>query len=138
MLAAGLLFVPLSFLLAGCDTAETLPPLAPVKGKVTLDGAPLTAGHVALHPEKPDASSKVPLSAGVVDSSGNYEIFTGGKPGAPLMKYKVVVAPSMVPVQGGGGPPSVPPKYMSEAGTPLSVEVVQTPKDGQYDLQLSK
>jgi hypothetical protein len=113
--------------------------MAPVKGKATLDGAPLTAGHVALHPQTIDPNVKVPLSAGQIDGSGNYEIFTGGKSGAPLGKYKIVVTPSMVPPPSGGAPPAGPPqKYMTDTQTPLSYEVVASPKDGQYDLQLSK
>lgn len=137
--AAGSLLILLGLISLGCAPSETLPPLSMVKGKATLGGAPLTAGHVALHPQTVDPNIKVPLSAGQIDGSGNYEIFTGGKPGAPLGKYKVVVTPSMVPMQGGGTPPEAPPqKYMSDTETPLSIEVVPSPSEGQYDLKLSK
>ena len=133
LLLALLVIVPL-----GCDSADTLPPMAPVKGKATIDGAPLTAGQVALHPEAADPSVKVPLSAGTIDGNGNYEIFTGGKAGAPLGKYKVVVTPSMVPMQGGTPPVQVNQKFRVPTDSPLSIEVVETPKEGQYDLQTTK
>jgi hypothetical protein len=94
---------------------------------------------VALHPEKVDPGVQVPLSAGTIDGSGNYEIFTGGKTGAPLGKYKVVVTPSMVPMQGGGAPAAkIDQKYMVPNQTPLSIDVVQGAKEGQYDLKLGK
>ena len=134
---AGGALLLMSLACIGCGSGETLPTLAPVKGKVTLDGAPLTAGHVALHPEKGDPAVKAPLSAGTIDGSGNYEIFTGGKAGAPLTKYKVVVTPSMVPTQ-GAAPPAIDQKYMTDKQTPLSYEVVASPTDGQYDLKLIK
>lgn len=136
--AAAVVLVLLSLAILGCGSGDTLPPLAPVKGKVTLDGAPVTSGHVALHPEKVDPAVKAPLSAGVIDGSGNYEIFTGGKAGAPLNSYKVVVTPAMVPMQGGGAPPAINQKYMIDNQTPLKYEVVATPKEDQYDLKLSK
>ena len=126
-----------SFAFSGCGSADTLPPLSPVKGKVTLDGAPLTAGQVGLHPEKIDPAVKVPPSGGQIDANGNYEVFTGGKSGAPLGKYKVVVTPLMVPMQ-GAAPPAIGQKYMTDTQTPLSYEVVATPTDGQYDLKLAK
>jgi len=129
----------ISLVSIGCTPSETLPPMAPVKGKATLDGAPLTAGHVVLHPEKVDPSAKVPPSAGTIDSSGNFEIFTGGKPGAPLGKYKVIVTPSMVPAQGGTpAAAKIDQKYMVPNQTPLSIDVVDSPKEGQYDLKLGK
>lgn len=98
----------------------------------------MTSGQVSLLPTKLDAAVKVPPSSGTVDSSGNYEIFTGGKPGAPLNSYKVVVTPSMVPMQGGGGPAAINQKFMNDKDTPLQFEVVESPKEGQYDLQVTK
>ena len=133
LLLALLAIVPL-----GCDSADPLPPMAPVKGKATIDGAPLTAGHVALHPEVVDPAVKVPPSNGQIDSNGNYEIFTDGKAGAPLGKYKVVVTPSMVPMQGGTPPVQVNQRFRVPTDSPLSIEVVETPKEGQYDLQTTK
>jgi hypothetical protein len=133
------LFSVLAIVSLGCGSADTLPPMAPVKGKVVIDGAPLTTGQVALHPQTVDPAVKVPLSAGTIDGSGNFEIFTGGKAGAPLGKYKVVVTPSMVPMQGGGAPPvQVNQKFRLPADTTLSFEVTQAAKEGQYDLQVTK
>jgi hypothetical protein len=133
------LFVVLAIVSLGCGSAETLPPLAPVKGKAMIDGAPLTSGQVSLQAESADPAAKLPPSSGTIDGNGNYEIFTGGKPGAPLGKYKVVVTPSMVPMQGGGTPPAQPNlKFRMATDTPLRIEVVESPKEGQYDLATTK
>jgi hypothetical protein len=134
-----LLFAVLAIVSLGCSNAETLPTLAPVKGKATIDGAPLTAGQVSLQAEAADPAAKIPPSSGTIDGNGNYEIFTGGKPGAPLGKYKVVVTPSMVPMQDGGTPSAQPNlKFRMSADTPLRIEVVESPKEGQYDLVTTK
>jgi hypothetical protein len=130
-----LLAVGLGIVALGCGPTENLPPMLPVKGKATLDGAPLTSGQVSLYPETIDPAVKIPPSSGSIDSNGNFEIFTGGKSGAPAGKYKVGVTPLMVPTQGGGAPPSLPQKYMNDKDTPLKIEVVE---GGKYDLVLEK
>ena len=123
----------------GCSNEPALPPLAPVKGKVTVDGKALTAGNVTLHPINLDKAAKA-NSAGQIDASGNFEIFTGGKPGAPLNKYKIQVTPAMVPAEGGKGGMSSPfdSKYRDEKKTTLEFEVVDSPSEGRYDLKLTK
>ena len=75
--------------LAGCG--NSLPPLAPVKGKVIVDGKPYTGGgFVKLTPYTEQAAGPAVPSDGKIDPNGNYEIFTGGKSGAPPGKYKVL------------------------------------------------
>jgi hypothetical protein len=109
-----------------------------VSGKVTLDGQPVTSGQVSYVPldEKAAAAG---MSAGSIDSNGGYKIFTAGKEGAPLGRYKVTVTPSMVPT----GDPKAPTtpysrKYSNFKETPLEKEVVNGPAPGAYDLQLTK
>jgi hypothetical protein len=120
-------------ILTGCG--EALPPLAPVKGKVTIDNVALKEGQVSLVAVNPDPAIKAPPSSGQIDPSGNYEIFTGGKPGAPLQKYKFVVTPPMIP--GEKGEPFHM-KYRDPAKTPHEFEVVASPAEGRYDLKLTK
>lgn len=135
------LFLPALLLLGGCGgtAGPELPPLAPVKGKVVVDGQALNGGRVALVPLT--AQSSPVASGGNVDAGGNYEIFTEGKAGAPLGKYKVVVTPSMVPPDPTGKSPmkiSFDKKYGDQAKSPLRIEVVNSPAAGAYDLKLGK
>lgn len=139
---AGLGFVP------GCG--KKLPSLAPVSGKVTVDGEPLTSGQVTLVPdvgiptkegsEGQGETQTAGLSTAQIDSSGAYTISTNGKSGAPLGKYKVTVSPSMVPTPGGKGGPktSYNRRYSNERETTLRIEVVANPTAGKYDLKLTK
>jgi len=119
---------------------EKLPPLTPVKGKVTVDGQPLTGGQVALHTLAKDKAGAFPLPQGKIDASGNYEIFTGGQSGAPLETYKVVVSPQTVPTEGGKGgmPINFNPQFTDSWKTPLRVQVTASPQAGAYDLKLTK
>jgi hypothetical protein len=128
-----------SLLPLGCSSDPALPPLAPVKGKVTLDGKALTAGNVVLHPVNLDKAAKA-LSASQIDASGNYEIHTGGKAGAPLNKYKIVVTPAMMPAEGGKGGMSSPfdTKFGDPKKTTLEFEVIDGAAEGRYDLKLTK
>lgn len=122
----------------GC-TGEPLPPLGPVKGHVTLAGKPLTSGNVVLHPVTAPVG-KVLLTSGQIDADGNYEIFTGGKAGAPLGKYKVIVTPAMMPAEQGKGGMNTAfdKKYLDRTKTPFEFDVVANPEDGRYDLKLKK
>ena len=121
---------------AGCG--PTLPPMTPVKGKVTVDGQPVTSGQVSYLPA--DNKTGAGLSAGTINASGEYEIHTAGQSGAPLGKYKVTVTPSMVPTQGATGMPTAAfnTKYQNVDLTPLSIEVVNNAEAGHYDLKLTK
>jgi hypothetical protein len=118
---------------AGCKPSVTL---APVSGKVTMDGQPVTAGQVSLIPM--DDKTLKDLCTGSIEN-GEYKIFTGGSEGAPLGKYKVTVTPSMVPT-GGAKSPSMPfnRKFSEANSTPLTIEVVSSPAAGAYDLKLTK
>jgi hypothetical protein len=134
--------IPLAFLLLGCGKAEPpLPPMAPVQGSVTLDGKPLESGHITLFPQ---FDSKVGMSAGEIDD-GEYVIYTAGKAGAPLGKYKVTVMPSMVPAdtkkkakttKSGMPMTGYDQKFMDMKNTPLTVDVIES--GGKYDLKLTK
>jgi hypothetical protein len=112
--------------------------LAAVTGKITVDGQPLTSGQVSFVPTSKDVE-KSGLSAGTIDSSGNYTIYTDGKAGAPVGTYKITVTPAMMPTA-DGKPPTMPfnQKYRDIASTTLTKEVIASPEAGRYDLKLDK
>jgi hypothetical protein len=112
--------------------------LAPVTGTVTVGGQPLTSGQVSFVPTTKDVQA-AGLSAGTIDSSGKYTIYTDGKAGAPLGTYKITVTPSMMPTA-DGKPPTMPfnNKYRDIATTSLTKEVIASPEAGRYDLSLEK
>jgi len=132
---ASFFFFAAVLLAVGCG-GKPAPKNVPVSGTVTMDNEPLTSGQVSLIPVS-DKQAPAELSAGKIEN-GQYKIFTGGKEGAPVGSYKVTVTPSMVPVQGGGAPPQLPPNYSDPSKTVLKIEVVENPTPGVYDLKLKK
>ena len=80
----------------------------------------------------------MPPSSGKIDSEGNYEVFTGGKPGAPLGKYKIKVSPDMTSATEKKGEPPYNMKYFDHTKSGLSYEVIENAPAGRYDLKLSK
>ena len=126
--------------LSGCTTDSALPPLFPVKGKVTVDKEAVKGGQIQLLAEKPDPDGKIPPSSGQISEGGEYEIFTGGKAGAPKGKYKVGVSPPMVPAQGAKAPPKTAynEKFRNPQTSGLVIEVTESAKEGAYDLPLTK
>jgi hypothetical protein len=122
----------------------------PVRGKVTLDSAPLVARTTTVL-FKPDAAkgNTSPFEpAGTVDSEGNYTLYTKTRRGAAPGWYKVIVTAT----ESESAPPApgkslhqrplprslVPGVYARAESTPLQVEVVKSPAEGAYDLKLTK
>jgi hypothetical protein len=109
---------------AGCDGGPAPSPLgAPVtvKGKVTLNGAPLTKGTVAFFPVEPGKGDE---SFGVLGPGGEFTttVFPG--------KYRVAVEPDYVRA---GTPPktsNIPAKYQKPGGSGLEIDV---PTGGRTD-----
>jgi hypothetical protein len=133
-----MMFLALCALLAGCSSG---PEVAPVSGKVTVGGNPLTKGKVTFKPNgaRGNKSTSEPIAS--IDERGGYTLSTNGKPGAPLGWYKVIV-PAGVP-SNPKDPYSpqrwlVNRRYLSAQTTPLEVEVVADPPPGQYDLTLQR
>jgi hypothetical protein len=139
----------LAALAAGCGDASGVGPTFPVAGKVTFNNAPLTAKNTVIL-FKPDAArgntSRFEPS-GTVDADGNYSLTTRGKNGAPPGWYKVVVTAreEAEPVHPKGPqrhrPVSkslLPVRYGQAQTTDLSVEVVEGPAPGAYDLKLTR
>lgn len=111
----------------------------PVSGKVTFatklpkDAA---VGVVFIADGARSGSSNLPSSGGV-DEQGNYTLSTGSQAGAPVGRYKVRVTATMPtnPKDPYSPTRSVIKEIYSDANTtPLSVEVVENPAPGAYDL----
>jgi len=130
-----LMFAALVLGPVACSSEPPLPPLHPVKGKVTFDGNPVNAGHVTLHPIQAEENPR--LMAGEI-KNGEFQIHTGGKSGAPLGKYKVTITPPMVPSEQGTAVPNFNEKYRDSMQTPIEFEVIATPDASRYDLKLKK
>ena len=144
----GLVVLAGACLTSGCSSKK-LPPMAPVSGKVTVGGQPLTSGQVSLVPdvgiprpgkEKQNVTPTVGVSAGQINSDGTYTIFTARKEGAPPGQYKFTVTPSTMPVGDGKAAPArdFNQVYSDSRNTPLKFEVVDNPGPGRYDLKLTK
>lgn len=143
-LAALLVGIPSS----GCDSSG-VGRTFPVTGKVTVDGQPLTAKTTVLL-FKPDAAKGNTSSfepTGTVDADGNYKLATNGKSGAPPGWYQVVVTAreEAAPVHPKALKQHRPVarsllsfKYGKVETSGLSIEVVENPAPGAYDLKLSK
>jgi hypothetical protein len=131
----------------GCGDDSGVGKTYPVKGQVTLNGKPVTAENsTVLFKPDPDKGNRSPFEpAGTLDDEGNYTLVTKGKSGAPPGWYKVIVTAfegraehpktkqAMRPVARS----LVPAKYGSAKTTPLSIEVVESPAPGAYDLKLT-
>jgi hypothetical protein len=135
---AGMFFIAGLVCFSGCNTEPPLPPLFPVKGTVKVGKELVTSGQITLIPVQAGGEGKVPPSSGQISESGEYEIFTGGKSGAPKGRYKVGVTPSMVPKEGAKGPPKAPysDKYRNPQASGVEIDVTESPK--AYDLTLTK
>jgi hypothetical protein len=114
-----------------------------VRGRVTLNGEPITTGTVSFRPDPAKGNTSLHHPTGPIDPEGNYQLFTAGKPGAPTGWYKVLVfadANAKPSKTAHPLPPRwlVPEKYTREAGTPLFIEVRPGTDSERYDLKLVK
>jgi len=150
---------------AGCG-GDNLGKVVPVSGKVTLDGTPLKSAVVTFVPDAAKGNKTKAGVFAMVDENGHYSLQSTpekGSPrdGAPLGWYKVKVMPGMSMNMGTGGETAkvldptkvkskkdasgtpydlgqIPTKYRDEKTTTLSIEVVESPAAGAYDLKLTK
>jgi hypothetical protein len=134
----------------GCSDGSGVGRTVPVAGKITLANEPLTAKNtiVLFKPDTSKGNTSPFEPAGTVDEAGNYTVQTKGKQGAPPGWYKVVVtardeAPAEHPKSGGPqhrpvARSLVPARYGQDKTSGLSLEVVENPAPGAYDLKLTK
>tara|TARA_E500000305_G_C4007793_1_gene230961 strand:+ start:741 stop:1166 length:426 start_codon:yes stop_codon:yes gene_type:complete len=79
-------------LISGCGGDENSLQLYGVTGKVTKAGSPMSDVQVKLVPR---STTKAPLLIGRTVEDGTFEIIApGGKKGAPVGDYKVVLTPN--------------------------------------------
>ncbi len=122
--------------------------LLPVSGRVSVDGKPWTIGDVGFFPDSTKGNPNQKAAVGKIAADGAYEVMTSGQPGAAPGWYKVVVWATNDPAAAGNpwGPDGklrsikwlIDRRYTSQDTTPLTVEVVERPAPGQYDLRLTR
>ena len=111
---------------AGCGPSYSY---APVSGKVTLDGQPLSGVRVWFYPVT-EGRDQPPYAMGTTDGSGVYNLTAEtGKAGALVGKNRVVVNWPLPERPGPDQPPPPPPgppipiSYTQAVDTPFVVEV---------------
>src|SRR6516162_7077158 len=110
----------------------------PVSGNVTLDGKPLKAGLLVFHPDESKGNTARAACTGPV-KEGQYTLVTTGVTrsdtgsGAPLGWYKVTLINDMpgMPII------NVHDKYLRPETTPVTIEIVDNPEPGAYDVKLT-
>ena len=122
---------------SGCSSGASL---QSVSGKVTVDNSPLTSGSVRFVPDSSRGNKAGVEPVGQIGSDGKYTLYTNGKAGAPAGWYKVTVDATEQPdsTKPFSGKSLVNKKYTRAETTDISVEVVSSAKDGDYDLKLSR
>ena len=135
---AALLIGGALFAVVGCG-AGSGEQLAPVAGKVTVDGKPVTTGSVSFRPDAGQGNKSQHQPNGAIDAEGNYELFVPpDRKGAPPGWYKVVVSAFDNPMPGKPLKSFIDMKYSDETTTPLKLEVIVNPEPGRYDLKLRR
>jgi len=124
--------------LSGCSESGGTGSLVKVKGKVLVGDQPLTRGSVSFRLQEPGANSPEPY--GTIEKDGTYTLYTKQKEGAPVGKYYVIVEAREMPTEGATVTPMslIDPRYADFENKLLSVEVVEKPEPGQYDLKVLK
>jgi hypothetical protein len=115
------------------------PSLKPVKGHVTMNGQPLTKGHITFHPNKDKGNTFGQVCVGEIDAQGEYTLQTRGKPGAPPGWYKVTVSATEAPPDNtklSKGSSVGDTTYVLPELTPLEKEVVANAQPGAYDIKV--
>ncbi len=135
--AAGLLAV------LGCGDPNGAGKTVPVSGKVLFGGQPLKGGVVTYYPGEGNASKLSPQGAiggdGTPPPSADQAAGTVGAapvwmPGHPSPTQTCAPVGTEAPAP----PVAIDPTYNDAARTPFTVEVVESPQAGAYDLPLKK
>ena len=121
--------------LVGCGSSDNLS-RAPLTGKVTYKGQPLSHGMIGLLPTD---GTKSPQGSGAIALDGSYEISTAGKSGAVVGTHKVIVqcrqeVSNEEKRQMKIGQLLIPSQYASYNRTPLEVKV--NPKGTVFNIEI--
>ena len=125
------------FVLAGCSRGETT---IPVKGKVLVDGQPLTIGTVIFTPDPAKGNTSMHEPRGKVDANGDYQAFqTKDHAGVAPGWYKISITAQRL--KDAKDPFSyasvIPTKFANPETSGLALEVTNNPVPGAYDIALS-
>lgn len=106
-----------------------LPPLAPVSGRVTVDGKPLSSAIVKFVPEEGTKNLRLATSIGITDKDGNYTlIYAADVAGAVIGKHQV-----QVQLNDPTGTQLIAPEY-STARSTLTADVKKGAPPYNYDI----
>ncbi len=133
------LSVSLFIALAGCSKGDSL---TEVRGTLFIGDEPSTKGmgYVTFHPDASKGNTWQEESVGAVQPDGTYSLESRGKKGAAKGWYKVGVTVADVideknPYVTNWRMPN-PEKYQRWDKSGISIEVVDKPQPGQYDIKL--
>lgn len=116
--------------------------LVPVRGRVMLGDKPLTTGVVIFRPDAARGNTSRQEPRGQIDAEGGYKLKTAQSDGAVPGWYKIgIIAsqPSVDPKNPYAYPKSLIPRiYNDPERSGLTVEVVEKPNPGAYDVTISK
>jgi hypothetical protein len=125
----------------GCGNVDaSLSHTVPVVGHVTFKGRPLTTGLVVFQPDRKKGNALPHEPRGGIDEEGNYELAVNGTKGAPPGWYRVTVIatepfdpakPYVIPKT------LIPLRYSDPKMSGFTVQVVENPATGAYDLKLN-
>jgi hypothetical protein len=126
-------------LLAGCAQSDGL---TEVRGKLYIGDEPSTKGmgYITFHPDAAKGNTWQEEAVGAVQPDGSYSLEARGKKGAAKGWYKVgvtvaeVIDPNNPYVTKWLMPNPEKYQYWSKSG--ISIEVVDNPQPGQYDIKL--
>lgn len=145
-----LLLCWLAWLTTGCNSDPYgLGKTAPVRGRVLVGDVPLHNGIVTFQPDASKGNNSPHQPSASISENGTYDLFTVGTGAAPLGWYKVMVSAyetdsdiakrAKSPGEAGRFAKSlIHAKYEDLKTTPLSLEVVEHPAPGAYDLRLTR
>jgi hypothetical protein len=122
-----ILTIVLLGVLSGCSRGD-LPELAPVTGKVTLDGKPVRSGLISFVPDPSRGTDGTP-GIGNIDENGNYRIATLEADGAQVGFHKVRAYVLE------GGVPAIPERYLDPDKSGLTFEV-KAGQENVFDVEL--
>jgi hypothetical protein len=111
-----------------------------VEGKVLVDGQPLTLGTVILTPDKTKGNESLHEPRGKINAEGVYRAsIAKGREGVPPGWYKVSISAQRMkdPKDSYSYESVIPKRYAVPEKSGLSLEVVEKPAAGAYDLKLS-
>jgi hypothetical protein len=120
--------------LTGCGGVKRVP----VSGTVMLDGKPLADGTISFVPDESKGNNVRAACIGHV-TSGSYELQSIGVtasdsgPGVVAGSYKVI----LVNDRPGQAKIKVSEKFTNANKTPLSIEVLENPAPGAYDVKMT-